>query len=82
MKMPVRIDMVERQPGRPKGLELGGNFRADLPARGRIDCAAGTVANEIVTQTPGRLDERGNLRAWSNRIAVDKDDVKPNPQAR
>ena len=47
MKMPVRIDVVERQPGGAKRLELGGDFHADLPAHGRIDCAADTEADAV-----------------------------------
>jgi hypothetical protein len=82
MKMPVRIDVVERQPRRPKGFELGGNFRADLPPHGSERNAADAQAYERVGQSPGGVDEGRNLRRWQDRIAVDQNNVKPDAQAR
>jgi hypothetical protein len=82
MEMPVRIDVVERQPGRPKSFELGGNFRADLLAHGGTHGAADAQAHERVGQSPGGVSERRDLRRRQDRIAVDQNNVKPDAQAR
>ena len=82
MKMPVRIDVVERQPRRPKGFKLGGDFRTDLPPHGRVHGAADAQAYERVGQTPGGVEESRNLRRRQDRIAVDQHNVEPDTQAR
>ena len=82
MKMPVCIDVVERQAGRTKSFELGGNLGTNLPPHGRINCATDAEAYEIVGEASGSVDQSRNLRRWEDRVAVDQDDVKPDAQAR
>ena len=36
LEMPMRVDMIERQPGCAIGLELRGDFSFDLPPHGRM----------------------------------------------
>src|ERR1700733_2169877 len=82
MKMPMRIDVIERQSGGAVGVELRGDFGADLPPDTRSNDAADAVADEIVAQTPRGTVERWNLRARGERIVIDQNDVKPDAQPR
>jgi hypothetical protein len=82
MKMPVRIDVIERQPGRPVRLELRADFPCDLPPHGSIHGDLGAIAGKIIAELTAAVDETRNLRTVGDRIAIDEDDVKPDAQAR
>ena len=82
VEVPVRIDVVERQPGGPIGLELPGDFLRDLPPERRPHCDFRAVAGEVVAQASAAVEQARYLRAIRHRIAVDQHDVQPDAQIR
>jgi hypothetical protein len=52
--MTVRVHVVECESGRPKGLELRSDFRADLLSNGRPRSDGEPEARKIVAQPAGR----------------------------
>jgi hypothetical protein len=81
VEMAVRIDMVERQAGGAICLELRGDLLLRLAARGRAQRQRRAVAGEIVAQIAVTVDQRWYARSLTHRVAVDEDDMKPDPQA-
>src|SRR5216683_5589035 len=59
MKMPVGIDVVERQAGRSKCLELGADLRSHLPAQRRPQRELQSKPEEVATQPSRTIDETG-----------------------
>jgi hypothetical protein len=80
--MLVRIDMVEVQAGRSKGLELRGDLFLDLPADGVVDHDLRAEAAKVAAQPPAGVNEIWDLRAMENRVAVDENEMKSDPQVR
>ena len=83
MKMPVRVDVIERQSGRAVGLELGGDFVDHLGRcrEGPRDLRA--VAGKIVPQPAGAIEKpRDHPRAVTHGIAVHQHDMQPDPETR
>ena len=80
--MPVRIDVIERQPGRLVSLELRSDFLGDLSPHRTVQGDLRAVAGKIVAKPSTAVDESRNLRGVAHRIAIDKDDVKPDAQVR
>ena len=74
--------MVERQSRRPVGLELGGNFRLDLPPQRGTEGNLRAVAGEVVAEASVAVEQLGNLRAVRDRIAIDEDEVQPDAERR
>ena len=83
MIVAVRVHVIEREPGRPKGLELRPDLRAHLaPNRGpRRD--GEPERREIAPQPAGRRaglhDEVGNGFGRQNRPVVDQGEMQPDP---
>lgn len=82
MKVPMRIDVVERQPGGVKNLELRGDFPRRLPPQGSVQGKLRAVAGKVVAQSAVAIDETGYVRALGHRLAIDEDKVKPDTQVR
>ena len=56
VEMLVRVDVIERQPGRGEGGELCRHLGVQLAARGRIDEDTKRGARHVAAETPVRPD--------------------------
>ena len=81
LKMPMRIDMVERQAGGPIGCKLRGDFDSDLTFQRWVERDLRAVAGKVAAKPAAAIDKTRNLGGVAYRLAVEEDDVKPDAQA-
>jgi hypothetical protein len=82
MEMLVRVDVIERQPGRGESIELRANLARKLRAHGGQEEEPEPVADHRIAETAIRADERGNRLVRQRRRAVGKHEVQADAQAR
>ena len=82
LKMPVRIDMVERQPGGAKSLELRGDFFRYLPPQRGVHHDLCAETGKVSPQSSVAVDESRYVRTVRDRLAIDENEVKPDTQVR
>ncbi len=74
--MLVRVDVIERQPGRGEGGELRRDLGRELAARRRQEEHRRAGRRHIVAKAAASVDEAGNLLGRQDRRAVDEDEVE------
>jgi hypothetical protein len=82
LKVPVCIDMVERQAGSLIGSELRGDFDSDLTFQRTVERNLRSVAGKVAAKPAVAIDKTRNLGGIAHRLAVKENDVKPDAQAR
>jgi hypothetical protein len=80
MEMPVRIDVVKRQPGRLIGFELRLDLSRHLPPMGSVQGKFGGIAGKVVSEASAMVDQARYVFAVRHRIAIDEDHMQPNAQ--
>ncbi len=78
----VRVDMVEREPGRAKRLELGADFRGEPGPDARREEKAEGGAELISVKAAVLPHQRAEFGGRQYRLAVDQDEVQPDAQPR
>ena len=78
----VRVDMVEREAGRPERLELGADLGGKQAPHPRREEIAQAGADLVVGETPVRADQATDLVRRQHRAAVDQHKMQPDAQAR
>ena len=73
------IRVIEGQAGGLKGLELGPNFRSQLPPDAGQEKISKTGAHQITVEQAVFIDEIGNAFRGQHRFAPDDDEVQSNP---
>ena len=81
LEVPVRIDVVERQAGRPEGGELRRNLARGLPPGGRAEEYARALLRRAGTEAAVGADEVCHHRRRERRCPLEQVDVQPNAQA-
>ncbi len=81
MKMPMRVDMIERQPGRAVKFELGSDLLRYLLPRPAIQCDLNPEASKVAAQSAARIEKPADLRSVAGRIAVGQHQMKPDAKA-
>ena len=81
LKVPVSIDMVERQSGGPIGCKLRGDFNSELTFHRWVERDLHAVAGKVAAKPAAAIDKTRNLGGVAYRLAVEEDDVKPDAQA-
>ncbi len=76
------IDVIQRQPGCAKSGELRFNFSAHLTPGGAADREVEAEARKVRAQSPGAIDEIGNLRRRQSGPSVGQSKMKSDAQAR
>src|SRR5581483_7430337 len=82
MHVLVRVDMVENKAGRAKGLELRADLGGEPNPHTRREKISEPGAGLPWIEAPVAPHERAELGGRQYRIAVDQDEVQPDPQTR
>ena len=82
MKMPVDVDVIERQAGRAKGAELRLDFRPHLRPRRCAHREFQSEPGKVRAQTPSPVHQMRDLPGRQDRRRVGQREMKADPQAR
>ena len=82
MKMPVDVDVIERQASREKGAKLRLDFRSHLRPRRCVQRELESEPGEIRAQTPASVHQMPDFRGRQNRRGIGQCEMKADPQAR
>ena len=82
MEVPMRVDVIERQPGGAVGIELRGDLFFDLPPKRGKKGDLRSIDREIVAQPSAVADKAWNIGRIERRLAVDQNDVQSDSQIR
>ena len=80
--MPVRVDVVESEPGCLKGAELGVDLGPHLRPNRRPRADLKPEPCEVLAQASVRVDEIGQLFGGQRRLAVDEDEMQADAKTR
>jgi hypothetical protein len=72
VKVLVGIDVVERQPGRPKSLELGRDLGRELLPHARTEEDIEPQAGHVGAEAPARPEKIGDLGAGQHWPSLDQ----------
>ena len=82
MEVPMRVDVIERQPGGAVGIELRGNLFFDLPPKRGKKGDLRSIDREVVAQPSAVADKAWNIGRIERRLAIDQNDVQSDSQIR
>ena len=79
--VPVGVDVIERQPRRREGRELGLDLGAQLLARPSRERDLNAESGEVAPETALRIDEMRDLSRITHRRGVDQSEVQTDAKA-
>ena len=82
MEMLVGVDVVERQPGRAKRLELRFDLGCELPPDARAEAMSSPTRAMSARNRPCASTRSGTLSRRQRRPALDQHEMQPDAQAR